>query len=1035
MRKLCSILLIFALVTGEMAPAWAAARPAGEDSLTREVRKQVDNQPQAVYQRFMDRVNLFLSDEEPEDSAAEAPLSAKDEDLFRAEMEKLIKEIYEDWKRLHKMSQYKQEADESWLILSVLLLQQDNWLDFFGGEQNFRKKWFAPLANFYASMVNGNIVTLDAEQMPQDVEQRVYLSGLALQNLAAFEVQGYPIKKQYWESLAQKAVLSLQSALVVELVFPILIKNKSWKALDQAMTKAETYEWSDKSSAFWSALNTAISGAGIIGVPSLLKQKIDNFDAEQDRVFGAVSQLASVGWSLSSVKYSPTVTRDIYKIVLPGAYYGRGSGEKTFWIGVEKRSVEGRESIACRSDRNGSPNIVSLSGTKVWVFDRLPDDAAQNGLKFSDGIPLEKSKYANRSRDVLAQMSKIDRAREDGSHGVTELGGVEVVLNKKTGQTSSSAAGKAEAAPRGAFSTSWMDFAAMLYKVKPDLLKKHTADRFDADGSPASDKFMWPLVWGYLLAKGETAGNTAGKEFRMAQYFSRKTWADLPITAEEDLDFRMVYAYPQLACYAASGTRESDSSRQYIMVTPDRVRAGIGARWGATVINDVRPLGNMIDWTLIAVSAPAILKSGWKLSANAGRLLVGRPAVLKGGQLVSRSRLLLLSRARLNRIVRQTSAKVQRMSRQARRAVTPRPAAKPGAEPAAVPSGVVPAGVPVQSGAALPAAEGSNFLPAGGLPRPVLVKEVQLPSFSLADYSSVPAALRTELNAPLLGRVFPHRVGAAEPAWWAWTKAKARYSGGLVADYFKATARTNMGRMNAGLPFFPSSQAWHAARSERLTRMAQTARAETEARQLAAARYTGYAEEVAQGREAYMAFENVSEQIVDMESYLFRFRRAYPNDRANIERLERHLGRMRRDYDRARSIEGMQAARDFTRDSVLGSLKSAGNLTAEARNALTQAEREWELAEGIARQQAELYARYKAELETLRTATPVNEGQIASLTNRFRREVQDLDNLRLSYMENALRHEAMAENSAAAASTARGADLESRLRLYQRQDQ
>lgn len=227
MRKLYSILLIFTLITAQMAPAWAAAQQAAADSLTREVKKQVDNQPQAVYQRFMDRVNLFLSDEETEESAPEAPLSAADEALFRAEMEKLIKEIYEDWKKLDKMPQYKQEADESWLALSVLLLQQDDWLDFFGGEQNFRKKWFAPLANFYASMVNGNIVTLDAEQMPQNVEQRMYLSGLALQNLAALEVQGYTLKKQYWESLAQKAVLSLQSALVVELVFPILIKNKS----------------------------------------------------------------------------------------------------------------------------------------------------------------------------------------------------------------------------------------------------------------------------------------------------------------------------------------------------------------------------------------------------------------------------------------------------------------------------------------------------------------------------------------------------------------------------------------------------------------------------------------------------------------------------------------------------------------------------------------------------------------------------------------------------------------------------------------
>lgn len=796
------------------------------------------------------------------------------------------------------------------------------------------------------------------------------------------------------------------------------------------MTQAETYEWADKRSVFWSTLNTAISGAGIVGLPSLLKQKIENFDSEQDRVFGAVSQLASVGWSLSSVKYNPAVTRDVYWIVLPGDYYGRNKGEKKFWTGVEKRSVEGRESIPCQSGRDGSANIVSLLGTKVWVFDDLKSVMTKDGFDFSKGIPLEKSKYASRSREILEQMSRRDRIRKDDGFATTTLGEVEVVLDKKTGRKSVSAVEKAEAAPRGAFSTSWMDFASMLYKVKPDLLKKHTADRFDADGSPSSNKFMWPLVWGYLLARGETNGNTAGKEFRMAQYFSRKTWADLPVTAEEDLDFRMVYAYPTLACYAASDTRESDSSRQYIMVTPDRVRAGLDARWGAAVINDVRPLGNMIDWTLIAVSAPAILKSGWKLSANAGRLLVGRPAVLKGGQLVSRSRLLLLSRTRLNRIVRQTSAKVQRMSQQARRAVTPRPAAKPGAVPAAAPSSAVSASVPVQSGAAVSSSVERNLFPALA-PQPAFAVETQIPAVSLVDYSSVPAALRTELDAPLLSRVFPQRPGASNPPWWSWTKAKARYTGGLVVDYFKSTARTNMGRTNMGIPLFPSSQAWNAARYDRLNRMALAAQAETKARRLAAARYTGFADDVSRGREAYMAFENMSEQIIDMESYVFRFKKAYPQNVDDLSLIERHLSRMRMDYDRARSIEGMRGARDFTRESVLGGLNSSDNLTAQARNALLQAEREWELAEGIARQQAELYARYKAEMEPLRNAASVNEGQITSLTDRFRREVQKLDALRLSYMENALRHEAMAENSAASASAARELDLRSRMRLYQ----
>ncbi len=644
MHKFLSLVVSTALL---LSPLPAAANAAtGLEAIEQRKGEQLQrldsgltNRTPAVFERFQMLVSLFLGDEQPAaSSGSNASLTAQEKQALAD----IIKEIFEDWQQLHQDENYRQEADKAWLLLTAVLLQQPNWSDFFGGERNFRENYFASLADFYLETVKTNLVTSSTPS--NQAQEQASLFGLALQNLISFQLSGYAIPKKVWEELAPRAVQSLQSAMVVESVFPILMKNGSWGALEQSMAAVQQKEWDERSGRVWGNVMKALEGAGIVGSLAFAKERLYNFDPRQDLFYGALSSFASPYWKKAPFSYSPSVFYEYYILSLPQRPPHRAASNLS--VVLKKSAVAGRETIACRS---GS---VSMTGTEVYIY---PESLAGGGsISPSKMQPIEKTPYAARKVEILERISKGQFSAYTKQAVLPELvvGGGGASMTGKTQQ--------------GMLSTNaWTEFARQLARQHPSLLKKYTVNLFDNDGEPKDEnKIIWPLVYGYL----QSAAKKGEKETKIALYMARKTWGDLPYVQEQNMDFVLTYYYPELACYSYKNSGEADGERSYIMTTAENVQAGRGAQMAVRLNDTVQPLASTIDWTLLVVSAPALLKGGWRLAAGSGRLIVGRP--LLQGVRVSRRQYLLYSQAQLKGIVDQVRYSVGRTVKQLKKAVT-----------------------------------------------------------------------------------------------------------------------------------------------------------------------------------------------------------------------------------------------------------------------------------------------------------------------------------------------------------------------------
>ncbi len=640
MHKFLSLFISGALLC---SPLSAAANTAGVQEYFKEQEKErlqrfdsgLARLTPAVFERFQMLVSLFLGDEQPAaSSGSNASLTAQEKQALAD----IIKEIFEDWQQLHQDENYRQEADKAWLLLTAVLLQQPNWSDFFDGERNFRENYFASLADFYLETVKTNLVTSSTPS--NQAQEQASLFGLALQNLISFQLSGYAIPKKVWEELAPRAVQSLQSAMVVESVFPILMKNGSWGALEQSMAAVQQKEWDARSGRVWGNVMKALEGAGIVGSLAFAKERLYNFDPRQDLFYGALSSFASPYWKKAPFSYSPSVFYEYYILSLPQRPPHRAASNLS--VVLKKSAVAGRETIACRS---GS---VSMTGTEVYIY---PESLAGGGsISPSKMQPIEKTPYAARKVEILERISKGQFSAYTKQAVLPEL---------VVGGGGASMTGKAQ---QGMLSTNaWTEFARQLARQHPSLLKKYTVNLFDNDGEPKDEnKIIWPLVYGYL----QSADKKGEKETKIALYMARKTWGDLPYVQEQNMDFVLTYYYPELACYSYKNSGEADGERSYIMTTAENVQAGRGAQMAVRLNDTVQPLASTIDWTLLVVSAPALLKGGWRLAAGSGRLIVGRP--LLQGVRVSRRQYLLYSQAQLKGIVES----VGRTVKQVKKAVT-----------------------------------------------------------------------------------------------------------------------------------------------------------------------------------------------------------------------------------------------------------------------------------------------------------------------------------------------------------------------------